>query len=67
MSDFPNVKPGVWVQPRQDGYLMKCCDCGLVHRVYFRVVKNNKDRKAATIQNARYRPQWRMYRVAEEA
>lgn len=29
----------VWVCPKPKGYLMKCCDCGLVHEVDFRVVK----------------------------
>jgi len=28
-----------WVSPKHEGYLMKCCDCGLVHEVDFRVVK----------------------------
>lgn len=27
-----------WVQPVKRGYLMACCDCGLVHRMDFRVV-----------------------------
>lgn len=26
-----------WVQPISRGYLMSCCDCGLVHRMNFRV------------------------------
>lgn len=42
---------------------MKCCDCGLVHRFDYRVVKNNKNRKRATIQNARYMVQMRAYRA----
>lgn len=28
-----------WVYPIPDGYKMACCDCGLVHRMAFRVVK----------------------------
>jgi hypothetical protein len=27
-----------WLQPVRRGYLMACCDCGLVHRLDFRVV-----------------------------
>lgn len=27
-----------WVRPVPRGYRMACCDCGLVHRVDFRVV-----------------------------
>lgn len=26
-----------WVQPVRRGYLMSCCDCGLVHRMDFRI------------------------------
>ena len=26
-----------WVQPVRTGYLMACCDCGLVHRMNFRI------------------------------
>ena len=28
-----------WVCPDPKGYLMKCCDCGLVHEAEFRVVR----------------------------
>jgi hypothetical protein len=28
---------GEWVQPRRRGWRMACCDCGLVHRVNFRL------------------------------
>ena len=26
-----------WVDPDAESYLMKCCDCGLVHELQFRV------------------------------
>lgn len=29
---------GEWIEPK-DGYKMACCDCGLIHRLNFRVVK----------------------------
>jgi hypothetical protein len=29
-----------WIQPKHDGYLMKCCGCGLVHELQFRVVED---------------------------
>lgn len=32
------VKNGEWVQPVRKGYLMECCDCGLVHKMNFRLV-----------------------------
>ena len=34
---FRSVKAGEWVQPVCRGYLMKCCDCGLVHKMDFRI------------------------------
>lgn len=30
-------KEGVWQTPDERGYLLTCCDCGLVHRFDFRV------------------------------
>jgi hypothetical protein len=36
---FNKVKDGEWVQPNMRGYLMKCCDCGLVHKLDFMVLK----------------------------
>jgi Zn-finger protein len=39
---FEQVEAGEWVQPKRKGYLMKCCDCGLVHRLDFRLVKNKR-------------------------
>lgn len=42
---------GEWVQPVRKGYRMRCCDCGLVHtldfritngRVQFRAERNNR-------------------------
>lgn len=34
-----------WVQPQMRGYIMSCCDCGLAHRLIFRVRKITKKRK----------------------
>lgn len=31
------VSDGEWVQPIRRGYQMECCDCGLVHRMNFRI------------------------------
>jgi hypothetical protein len=35
---FKWLRSGQWEQPIQHGYLLACCDCGLVHRFDFRVV-----------------------------
>lgn len=36
---FKTVGPGEWQQPKEKGYLMQCCDCGLVHRMDFRIYR----------------------------
>lgn len=35
---FKQVTSGEWVQPRMRNYFIKCCDCGLIHRMNFKVV-----------------------------
>lgn len=35
---YVTVTDGEWIQPIRKGYLMACCDCGLVHRMDFRIV-----------------------------
>lgn len=64
LSDVQFEQPtaGEWVQPVRGGYLMECCDCGLVHRLDFRVLKVHKNRKLATVQGSRYYAQFRVYR-----
>lgn len=38
MSRYRQVFEGEWVTPVHRGYRMACCNCGLVHRLNFRVV-----------------------------
>ena len=33
-----------WIQPVEKGYLLVCCDCGLVHEMDFRVAGVRKKR-----------------------
>lgn len=40
-SKFSDVKAGQWVSPCRKGYWLKCCDCGLVHFMRFRLVPND--------------------------
>ena len=35
-----------WVQPVEKNYLMSCCDCRLVHRMEFRVLKGRAQFRA---------------------
>lgn len=46
MTRFKNCKPGKWEQPVMHGYLQQCCDCALVHRMDFRVVKGRVQYRA---------------------
>ncbi len=62
MVEFDTPSPGEWVQPVPRGYLLKCCDCGLVHRLDFRVLRLNKRRNRMTIQGSAYKVQFRAYR-----
>lgn len=38
---YPTYVEGEWEQPTMKGYKMMCCDCGLVHKINFRI-KNGK-------------------------
>ena len=35
---YPSPAPGEWVRPVMKGYRMACCDCGLVHKIDFKVI-----------------------------
>ena len=37
MPHYEQPEEGEWVQPIEDGYKMSCCDCGVVHKLDFRV------------------------------
>ena len=50
------LRAGEWEEPVMKGYLFQCCDCGLVHRmdfrlhhgqIQFRVFLNSRATKAA--------------------
>lgn len=36
---YRTIKNGEWVRPVRRGYYMRCCDCGLVHRFNFKLIK----------------------------
>ena len=35
-------KSGKWIYPKRKGYKLMCCDCGLVHRLDFRIIKEHE-------------------------
>lgn len=36
-SDYYQVRDGEWIEPTLRGFREQCCDCGLVHRLNFRI------------------------------
>ena len=36
---YIRVEPGEWVRPVRKGYKMMCCDCGLTHKLDFKLVE----------------------------
>jgi hypothetical protein len=56
--DFTIVHAGEWVQPSRKGYLMKCCDCGLIHKLQFRLITYGNGKK--------HKIQMRAYRYEEK-
>ena len=41
---YDDPENGEWIFPIMKGYKACCCDCGLVHRMEFRVCEDDKDR-----------------------
>jgi len=39
LSKYKEQYNGEWIQPIRKGYKMMCCDCGLVHKLDFRIKK----------------------------
>ena len=35
-TKYDAVRDGGWVTPSRQSYKIRCCDCGLVHRLRFR-------------------------------
>ena len=42
---YNEPKAGEWVRPVRKGYKFACCDCGLVHKLDFKLVKYGKGKK----------------------
>lgn len=39
---YDQLHDGQWTRPIMRGYRLKCCDCGLVHKIDFRVRHQGK-------------------------
>lgn len=44
---------GEWVQPSRAGFYFKCCECGIAHKLEFRLVPNRLGRGSKIQFNAR--------------
>lgn len=53
---YKQAKDGEWIQPRRRGYRLKCCDCGLVHRINFRLTSRGSIQFQAFRLRARKKP-----------
>lgn len=42
MAAYRKVNSRQWVRPRRRGYKAMCCDCGLVHVLEFRLVREGR-------------------------
>jgi len=66
-DNYHSPEEDEWINPKMTGYRMKCCDCGLVHEIDFKVVKIKKLYKDGTKlvrdANDRYRVMFRVRRV----
>lgn len=45
MGKYSKPKAGEWVRPVMIGYKMMCCDCGLVHKMDFKVIRWGRGHK----------------------
>jgi hypothetical protein len=43
---YPVIAYGEWTQPRMRNFREQCCDCGLIHRLEFRIVDQRKVSRA---------------------
>lgn len=55
MPRYRQQYDGDWVRPVMNGYLMKCCDCNLVHKLNFRVIRWGRGHKVE-FQAFRHKP-----------
>ena len=56
-----------WVNPDPEQYFMKCCDCGLVHEMQFKVAKYSEGDECEFVADANLQAVFRARRVAPSA
>lgn len=69
MKKYPPIKPGqrVKIPWRKEDYKMACCDCGLVHRLRFKVLNNSQEIVMQAWRDNRATAQLRRHRHSENS
>jgi hypothetical protein len=52
-----------WVNPNAEQYFMKCCDCGLVHEMQFKVAKYSEGDECEFVDDPDLQPVFRARRA----
>lgn len=52
-SAYYHVTDGEWIRVPLKGYKEQCCDCGLVHRLTFKLKKNSRGQNEIWVQTFR--------------
>ena len=58
---YRTIAYGEWTRPRMRNFREQCCDCGLIHRLDFRIVdgqiefRTRRDDRAAAAARRRFR------------
>lgn len=47
---YPQAHDGDWIVVSWRGFKEQCCDCGLVHKLNFRIVKSGVDKGRVAVQ-----------------
>lgn len=42
---YPKQADGQWIRPVRNGYKVACCDCNLVHKIDFKIIRYGNGRK----------------------
>lgn len=64
---YQRHQAGEWIQPIRLGYKFSCCDCGLVHKMDFRIVKGRVQFRAFRDNRATAAIRWHKKRVIDSS
>jgi hypothetical protein len=55
-SSYDEIGYGEWTRPRMRDFREQCCDCGLIHRLDFRIVDAKGRSRPSSLRKGRSRP-----------